>query len=311
MSAKNSALQCAPPESPPWFSSLRDVTRVGARFTENAQDPEATEKVQQYRTFRMHCLTTTLSIVDAATLPRHALVSVRLKRLDSIVRKMRRTKFDFKLGDLYDIVGVRVILPTLQDTLAMSGRVEELAQRHRTNDYITKPQPTGYRSVHHIMRFRQALSAEQSLKVRFELQVRSFYQHRWAIWSEAQGEAVKAGSGSEDEHSELIALSERIARWEKDNPEEKQAELPEYVDSKNIAVVWRQPNAVPMFFNDDMHEAVEYLNYMETHYPADRGNALLLVGVSNPEEVEMVLRQTHPLYMMSRIIEPEYWMPDS
>lgn len=296
--------------SPPEFSSLAEITKAGADFARDPYSMDAVRIVQQYRTFRMNCLATTLGIIDAAQLPQHALVSVRLKRLDSIRRKIRRKAFDFKLGQLDDIIGVRVILPTFRDALAMSKRIKGLAQCSKTKDYTAEPRQTGYRAAHHIMLFQQALSPELALNVRFEIQVRSFYQHRWAIWSEAQGEAVKAGRGSEDEHSALIALSKRIARWEEKNPGEKQASLPVYVDSRRIAVAWRQQNAKPILY-DDMSKAVQYLNYLETKFPAERGNALLLVGVSNPKEVEMVLRQTHPLYMMSRIIEPEYWMPDS
>ena len=269
---------------------------------------DAVERGQEYRTFRMNCLTTTLGIVDSAKLPRHALVSVRLKRLDSIRRKIRRTEFNFKLGGLDDIVGVRVILPTFQGALAMSKRVQQVRQCSKTKDYTAEPRQTGYRAVHHILLFEQALSAEQSLNVRFEIQVRSFYQHRWAILSESQGEAVKAGSGSEDEHSALMEISERIARWEENNPKAKQAKLPAYVDNKNIAVVWRKRHFEPLFY-DDMNDAIEFLNYLETTFSAERENALLLVGVSNPKEVQQVLRQTHPLYMQSSVIAPEHWMP--
>ena len=296
--------------SSPGFSSLAEITKAGADFAKNPHSMDAVRIVQQYRTFRLNCLTTTLGIIDAAQLPQHALVSVRLKRLDSIRRKIRRKAFDFKLGQLDDIIGVRVILPTFQDALAMSERIQGLAQCSKTKDYTREPRQTGYRATHHIMLFQQALSTERSLNVRFEIQVRSFYQHKWAIWSESQGEKIKAGGGTEEEHSELRMLSKRIAHWEENNPDKKQAELPVYVDSRRIAVAWRQQNAKPMLY-DDMSKAVQYLNYLETKFPAERGNALLLVGVSNREETEKVLRQTHPLYMTTRVISPEYWMPDS
>lgn len=302
------AAQCAPPKSPPWFSSLADITRVGAEFVKNPNSMDAVERVQEYRTFRMNCLTTTLSMLDSAKLPRHALVSVRLKRLDSIRRKIRRTESNFKLGGLDDIVGVRVVLPTFQNAIATSKRIQKVLPCKNPKDYTAEPRQTGYRAVHHIVFFEQALSAEQSLNVRFEIQVRSFYQHRWAIWSESKGEAVKAGSGDEDDHSELRALSKRIARWEESNPKVKQAQLPAYVDNKNIAVVWRKRNFEPLFY-DDMNNAIEFLNYLETTFSAERENALLLVGVSNPAEVQQVLRQTHPLYMQSSVTAPEHWMP--
>ncbi len=295
------------------FASLGDIDRLGAAFCAAAHNIATITEVQKYRLFRMRCLKTTLGIVEAAGMPSRALVSVRLKRLDSIRRKINRGENQFRLGQMDDVIGVRVICPDYQTANNLSGRIQSLPDSYRLKDYIREPHPTntGYRSIHHIIRFQQPLTETKNIHVRFEIQVRSFYQHQWAIWSEHQGEAVKVGFGSEEIKADLRELSNRIALWEERNPCKIQHELPHYTGREDIVVAWRQKHAEPSchFFQNEVERAVKWLNYMETKYPAERNDALLLVGVAAQGEAKKVLGMTHPLYVANRIIEPEYWMP--
>ena len=295
------------------FASLGDIDRVGAAFCAEAQDIATVTAVQQYRAFRLRCLKTTLRIVDAANIPPCALVSVRLKRLDSIRRKISRGENQFSLGRMDDIIGVRIICLDYHTVKDLSERIQSLPDSYRLKDYTCEPHPanTGYRSIHHIIRFQQPLTETKNIPVRFEIQVRSFYQHQWAIWSEHLGEAVKVGLGSEEIKAELHDLSNRIAHWEENNPCKTQYELPRYTSGEDIVVAWRQKYAEPLchFFHNEVDRAVKWLNYMETKYPAERNDALLLVGVTTQREAKKILRMTHPLYVANRIIEPEYWMP--
>ena len=295
------------------FGSLGDINRAGAAFCAAAHDTDTVDAVQQYRMFRMQCLATTLSIVDAASMPCHALVSVRLKRLDSIRRKISRDKNNFNLGRMDDIIGVRVVCANLEATRALGCRIKQSPEFYRLKDYLFEEHPagTGYRAIHHIMRFSQPLSETKNINVRFEIQVRSYYQHQWAIWSESQGELVKAGGGSQQVKTDLRDLSGRIAHWEERNSRKLQYQLPVYTRGEDIIVAWRQKFTEPTCysFQGEVNKAVEWLNYLETKYPAERGNALLLVGITDPGEAQKVLSLTHPLYTMSRIVSPEYWMP--
>ena len=295
------------------FASLGDVDRAGTAFCNEAHNIATITEVQKYREFRMHCLKTTLGIVEAAKMPSRVLVSVRLKRLDSIRRKISRGENQFSLGRMDDVIGVRIICPDYQTVGDLSQRIQSLPVFYRLKDYTreTHLANTGYRSVHHIIRFEQPLTKIKNIAVRFEVQVRSYYQHQWAIWSEHQGEAVKMGSGPEEIKTDLRNLSDRITRWEESNPREMQHHLLDYTGREDIIVAWRQKYGEPTYhiFHNNIDRAVKWLNYMETKHPAQRGNALLLVGVTTPGEARNVLRLTHPLYITSRVIEPEYWMP--
>ena len=296
------------------FASLGDITRAGNSFSASGHDIDADRVVQQYRVFRMHCLTTTLNIVDAAQanmLPR-CLVSVRLKRLDSIRRKIGYGEKQFALGQMDDVIGARIVCPNFQSAFDLSERIQSLSEFHRLKNYVSNSHPaeTGYRAIHHIMRFRQPLTETTEIPVRFEIQVRSFYQHQWAIWSESFGERTKAGLGSGSIKSELKTLSNLIEKWEENHPEKIQYQLPEYSSGSDIIVAWRQAQGESTYypFRNSVLRATEWLNYLEQKYPAERGNALLLVGVTTRGDAHRILSITHPVYI-SRVISPEHWMP--
>ena len=293
------------------FATLGDVNRLGTAFCAAPQASELLAGVQGYRAFRMQCLTTTLHILDACVPPAQSVVSVRLKRLDSIRRKITRRGVNFALGTLDDVIGVRVVCRSIVDVIALSSRVATSPHLYRVRNYIESPAATGYRGIHHIMRFDQPASPDRSLTVRYEIQARTYLQHRWAVWSELHGERAKIGQAGAAEHEELRGVSLNIARWEGDNPARDQDELLPYSGARTVAVCWRPPRGptTPLLFHDDVSAAVSRLNYLETTYPARRHNALLLVGIANPTDIERALRFTHPLYVGARPLHPNYYIP--
>lgn len=306
--------ECPPPVGAEnAFATLGDLDRIGNSFCRSApqQRAEYVGAVQKYRRFRMRCLATTLWMIDMCEVPTHAAVSVRLKRLDSIRRKIRRTETQFTLGRLDDVVGVRIVCADLHTACELSGRLRSSSKCYRVKDYVGNPAITGYRGIHHIMRFPQPVTATHHISVRFEIQVRTYFQHLWAVWSESRGEAVKLGWGAVEEQRSLRALSENIAGWEKDNTSNTQAELPPYSGHRSITVCWKTPNGkvVFYFFQNDMNGAVKWLNHLETKYHRHRSNALLLVGVTEAADTAKWLQLTHPLFTGSRAIHPGYWMP--
>ena len=303
---------CSPAaESEPSFRSLTEIDRIGDAFCESAQDLRRSAAVQRYRSFRMRCLTTTLAIVDANRIPNRATISVRLKRLDSIRRKIARVETNFRLGRLDDVIGVRVICQDLASVKALSDRIRASGYSYSQRNYITSPAATGYRGIHHIMRFQQPVTETNQLNVRFEIQVRTFLQHRWAVWSESHGEATKLGLGTDEEHRRLRAVAKSIARWEALNPDTRQIDLPAYSGGQSIAVCWKQRHGqvIPYYFYDQVHDAVKWLNHLETSHPGERANALLLVGVTKPSATQRLLQITHPLFTGARVPDPKHWMP--
>ena len=137
------------------FATLGNVNRVGTAFCAAPYAPELLAGVQDYRAFRMQCLGTTFRILDACRPPAQSVVSVRLKRLDSIRRKITRRGANFRLGTLDDVIGVRVICQSVSDVIALSARIESSPHIYRIKNYIEASAATGYRGIHHIIRFDQ------------------------------------------------------------------------------------------------------------------------------------------------------------
>lgn len=308
----SAALDCPPiADCLPYFSNLNAIDRIGEAFCQSAQNFQRVADMQRFRSFRMQCLKTTLAIVDSCGTPDHAAVSVRLKRLDSIRRKLGRTNTNFTLGRLDDVVGVRVICQDLSAVRDFSNRIETSPHSYRLKDYVTTPAATGYRGIHHIMKLEQPVSPTAAVNMRFEVQVRTYLQHRWAVWSESHGEAVKLGVGAGEEHEHLRAVSEEIAQWEANNRATCQVELPPYSGGFSIAVCWRPPfgPVTPYYFYDDIQNAVDWLSYLESTYQAERENGLLLAGVSQTTAINRLLQLTHPLFTGTRVLDPRYWQP--
>ena len=109
----------------------------------------------------------------------------RLKSLKSIVGKLHRKGLPLTLAsaqaELYDIAGVRVICNYIDDIydlanmLCSQADVEVLQRR----DYIQKPKPNGYRSLHITVRIPVFLSTG-SVGVPVEIQIRTIAMDCWA-----------------------------------------------------------------------------------------------------------------------------------
>lgn len=115
-----------------------------------------------------------------------AVVSYRLKRMTSILGKLLRPKSNFKLGELDDIGGCRLIVKSVDEVeLAVKALEKELGEG-KAKDYISSPQSSGYRSYHVIYQI-----PEGDISYRIEVQIRTHLQHLWATGVEAVGEVYR------------------------------------------------------------------------------------------------------------------------
>lgn len=295
--------------------SRKAVDRAGTEFAKDPGNMSIVRRVQQYRRARMLALDGILDILDSMAIPPAVLVSGRLKRLDTVLRKLRRRNSRFRLSNLDDIVGFRVVCPSLKCAFDLSEGIGKLAVHHKEKNYIRNPHTsqTGYRAIHHIVRAEHALASGESIRVGVEIQVRTFYQHMWAVYSESFGETTKVGRGVDKVRTHLRRLGTRIQDWEEENPDIVQRSLPRYTNTKNIVVVWRTDSVELLNqFYHEISDAMNWLDYLETAYHDQRKNALLLVGMvdNDQEKILETLGMTHPLYVRRRIADPRYWMPD-
>ncbi|MBR5547899.1 MAG: RelA/SpoT domain-containing protein [Clostridia bacterium] len=131
----------------------------------------------------------------------NALVVERLKRLDSIIGKLKRES-GMDLWRMQDLGGCRVIVPTITDVYRFIEKYQKSSIRHeykRTYDYIKNPKKSGYRSVHLVYKYHSDKSEDYNQNMLIELQFRTHLQHIWATALETMGlftkQALKAGQG--------------------------------------------------------------------------------------------------------------------
>ena len=298
------------------FRSMGDIGRSSREFSEDFGNVRAREILDSYRRYRLACIRTSLFLLRKSVLPKRVLISARLKRLESVYRKMRRTP-DIALNGMDDVIGFRVVCESFDEAVALGGRIESRVPA-RTKNYIETVHGagTGYRAIHAIVRFGQPLG-DGHVTARFEIQVRTWYQHLWACWSESFGEQAKEGfrnmeradAGEVERLKQgLNDCSRRIADWEDAHSAEQQAQLPILTDLYNLAVAWVDPpddrGFVPC--GTDIDAAVRNLHYLE----AQRGfRPLLLAGIVDSSRPKDVLTRTHPNYVRGLSLDPETWLP--
>lgn len=131
------------------------------------------------------------------------LVVERLKRLDSIINKLKRTP-GMELWRMQDLGGCRCILSSVREVYSFSGKYQKTRIRHefkRSYDYIKTPKPSGYRSLHLVYKFYSDKKETYNKNMLIELQFRTHLQHIWATALETMGiftkQNLKASQGEE------------------------------------------------------------------------------------------------------------------
>lgn len=109
----------------------------------------------------------------------------RLKSPESILKKLYRKNLSYSMEsireNIRDVAGIRIVCPFISDVYKVSGMIErqmdvELVER---KDYIQKPKPNGYQSLHLIIKIPVFMS-DRVEKVFVELQIRTIAMDFWA-----------------------------------------------------------------------------------------------------------------------------------
>lgn len=120
------------------------------------------------------------------------LVAQRLKRLPSIIGKLKRLR-RLRLSQIQDIGGCRVVVPEAKDAYDIAADLADSRIRHRplhSANYISEPRRTGYRSLHLVYQYHTDRKPEyDGLKI--EIQLRSRLQHQWATAVETVGSSLE------------------------------------------------------------------------------------------------------------------------
>ena len=132
-------------------------------------------------------------------------VTGRPKHIYSIINKMKRKHLDF--DQLYDVRAVRILVVDVEQCYASLSAVHELWPpiQSEFDDYIARPKPNGYRSLH------TAVSGPRGLSL--EVQIRTQQMHHDSELGVAAHWRYKENKKSESGVDEKIAWLRQILAW--------------------------------------------------------------------------------------------------
>ena len=158
-------------------------------------------------------------------------VKSRLKTAESIVKKMKRHKYEVSISNmtekLSDIAGIRIICSFTSDIYQIADMISR--QRDVTvlyvKDYIKNPKPNGYKSYHMVVTIPVYLS-DGPVETKVEVQIRTVAMDFWAslehkIYYKFEGEGpaylqqeLKACADMVDMlDAKMYSLNQDILEW--------------------------------------------------------------------------------------------------
>ncbi|HCY15328.1 MAG: GTP pyrophosphokinase [Curvibacter sp. GWA2_64_110] len=186
----------------------------------------------------------------------HARVQGRPKHIYSIVKKMRGKSLGF--DQVYDVRALRIVVNSIPDCYAALSWVHSQFQpvTEEFDDYIAKPKPNGYQSLHTIVRDTEGRP--------IEIQIRTQAMHEHAEHGVAAHWAYKeagakgyAGVSANSSYDAKIAVLRQLLAWERDlsGPQQGQGVFEDriYVLTPDAAIVELPQGATPVDFAYSVH----------------------------------------------------------
>ncbi len=188
-----------------------------------------------------------------------ASVQGRPKHIYSIVKKMRGKALDF--DHVFDIRALRVVVPSVKDCYAALSWVHQQFRpiEAEFDDYIARPKPNGYQSLHTVVR------DDAGKPIEIQIRTQAMHDHaehgvaaHWA-YKEA-GTKGYVGVSASGEYDAKIAVLRQLLAWERDLAgSARHSGLFEdriYVLTPDAAVVELPQGATPVDFAYTVHTSV-------------------------------------------------------
>ncbi len=189
-----------------------------------------------------------------------ATVQGRPKHIYSIVKKMRGKSLDF--DHVFDIRALRVIVPDVKDcytTLSwVHSKFNQLSEEF--DDYIAKPKPNGYQSLHTVVR------DDAGLPIEIQIRTQAMHDHaehgvaaHW-VYKEAGSKGYGGNVSAKGEYDAKIAVLRQLIAWERDMSavEESHGLFDDriYVLTPDAAVIDLPRGATPIDFAYTVHTSL-------------------------------------------------------
>lgn len=194
----------------------RELEDQAFRFLEPEMYEELERKVSQAKVEREDYIREVEGLIRDELL-RHGLkptVQGRFKHYYSIYKKMQTQQLPFE--ELYDLLAFRVILRNKAECYEALGYIHALWPPipGKFNDYIGRPKPNGYQSLH--------TTVFGPHKKRMEVQIRTELMHRIAEEGIAAHWRYKEGRIVQDKEDERLAWVRQILDWQKELEDPKE-----------------------------------------------------------------------------------------
>lgn len=204
---------------PQFRYSKNAVTKAGRVLLNSSSTIRAIDRIRAYliianwRSSHLYPLNTFQATLrkKLKTVDKSSLVAQRLKRMPSIVGKLRRYP-EMNLVRMQDVGGLRAVVSTLRQAKRLEQSYLESKFQHSLvnhKDYIEFPKTSGYRGIHLVYKYKNSANSEYDGFL-LEIQIRTKIQHAWATAVETMGvflnEALKASEGP-DEWLEYFVLA--------------------------------------------------------------------------------------------------------
>ncbi len=154
---------------------------------------ESSTVLKDFRFIHQHPMALFRHIIDRR-LKKHninALVSQRLKRIPSIIKKLKIHK-NMGLSRMQDIGGLRIVVDDIKNAYLIRDELANVENHGNftftfanEKDYIKNPPNSGYRSIHRVYKYHKNVPLEKQCRV--EIQIRTKIQHSWATAVEVTG----------------------------------------------------------------------------------------------------------------------------
>jgi guanosine-3',5'-bis(diphosphate) 3'-pyrophosphohydrolase len=180
------------------------------RHLEPATYKDIAGKLASRRAAREKYITRVIALLEdeLAKVGIKAEISGRPKHIYSIYRKMKQRSAD--IGQIYDLLAVRVLVDSLQDCYAVLGHIHALWRPlpGQFDDYIANPKESMYQSLHTTV---LALGGQP-----LEIQIRSYDMHQVAEYGVAAHWRYKEGRRADQEFDAKVAWLRQLMDWQKD-----------------------------------------------------------------------------------------------
>jgi len=160
-----------------------EIDRLGQKIGASAEvSQEDLNKLQEFRQTFQEPISNVFNFVlgVARKVDKQCIVTYRIKRIDTIVEKLRRFHENpngkMNLSRMWDIAGCRCILNSTDENklyVLLKKIQKEYGRDCKVKDYVAEQKDSGYRSIHIYVKDHQTQKP-------IEIQIRNKAQHNWA-----------------------------------------------------------------------------------------------------------------------------------